>query len=139
MNAHAYRQKSTESKADSKDPEPKRGLSISWVNAESLPSPYRENLGDQMRELKPDWQEFRANMTQRRQAVVDALTADPFELDAVRAAFAADRGVKQELENQGTELLLEQVGLMTPEERAVYAENLLAARGKPGKWAGKRD
>ncbi|WP_424926443.1 periplasmic heavy metal sensor [Amaricoccus tamworthensis] len=111
-------------------PPPKRSLSISWSNAETLPEPYRENLTTQIRELKPDWETFRETMSERRQAVADALIAEPFEIEAVRAAFAADRSVRDELQNQGTELLLDQITLMTADERTAYAENLLSARRK---------
>ncbi|MGB3555643.1 MAG: periplasmic heavy metal sensor [Jannaschia sp.] len=75
----------------------------------------------------------RARIGESRRAVLEALTSEPFEAAALRAALEGQRRVQTELAQRGLETLVEMVAGLSPEERAAFAaalEEQLAFRGR---------
>jgi len=99
--------------------------------ARALPEPYRHDLGQAMRDSRPDWKKMRASWQARRAAFATALTADPFDPAAVAALIEADGRLGDDLMARGSRLLIEQILRMSPEERAAYAKALAEARPGP--------
>ena len=59
--------------------------------------------------------------------------AEPFEPAQVAGVLQQERQLTGELAERGTELLLAQIGRMSPEDRAVYAQALLEDKGPRGR------
>jgi uncharacterized membrane protein len=108
-------------------PPPAPGFAL-WHYARALPDPYRHDLGAALRAKSGDWLDRREGLREARAAMSVALTADPFQPEAVAAALARQTTITDELAARGGELLIEQIGRMSPEERAAYAEALKTDR-----------
>lgn len=81
----------------------------------------RETLRNQRDELRPDRQELQ-NLRQR---FVVALRAEPFNIDAVRETFAAQRVILDHLTASGHAAVVGQIEQMTPQDRQLYIRRLL--------------
>jgi uncharacterized membrane protein len=81
-----------------------------------------------MRGGREDWIGRRDAFRAQREALAEALTAEPFEIEAVEAAMTRERELGAELVRRGGDLLLAQIARMSPEERAAYAAALLEDR-----------
>lgn len=92
--------------------------------ARALPEPFREDLGHALRDRGPDWKGPREALRGQREALAAALTAEPYAPDTVAALLARETELTSELSNRGATLLVEQIGRMSPEERATYAAAL---------------
>jgi uncharacterized membrane protein len=90
----------------------------------ALPEASRRELGRSLRDSRPDWAGMRGAWQERRQAMAAALTAEPFDPAAVAALIDADRQLAGELAERGAELLVVEIGRMSPEDRAAYAAAL---------------
>ena len=66
----------------------------------------------------------RQNMRAAATALVETLRAEPFDIDAVRAVLATQRGAQIALQDEGQEVMLNHLANMTPEARAAFADNL---------------
>ena len=111
-------------------PPPAPGFAL-WHYARALPEPYRRDLGRALRENRDAWAGPREALRGEQAAVATALAAEPFQPQSVSEALGRQTAITDELAQRGAELLVEQIGRMSPEERATYAEALRADRG-PG-------
>lgn len=92
--------------------------------ARALPEPFREDLGHALRNKGPAWKGPLEALRGQREALAVALTAEPYAPETVSALLARETALTNELSNRGAALLLEQIGRMTPDERAAYARTL---------------
>jgi uncharacterized membrane protein len=113
-------------------PEPMPGITL-WRYARALPEPYRHDLGQALRESRRDWIGPREALRGQRTALAAALTAEPFEPVKVADVLRHETDLTGELATRGTELLLAQIGRMSPEERAAYAQALLEDKRSRGR------
>ncbi|MDQ2092252.1 periplasmic heavy metal sensor [Marimonas arenosa] len=100
----------------------------------------RRAIGKALREAARETRPSRARTRAEYQAVVAALTAEPYDGAAVRAAVERQlQGLGQRAE-LGKEMLLRQLDAMSAADRAAYAERLerVLARGAPGAPKGRR-
>lgn len=78
-------------------------------------------------EIRRDDARLRENRTALRtrfEALLDALNADPFDPEAVRAILREQRDIALRRQNIGEALLVDQLQKLSPEERAAYADRL---------------
>ena len=68
----------------------------------------------------------------QRAAMAAALTAEPFDPEAVAKVLASETKLIGDLSARGRELLLAEIGRMSAAERAAYAEEIREGRG-PGR------
>jgi uncharacterized membrane protein len=112
-------------------PPPMPGL---WHYARALPEPYRRDLGRALRESRRDWIGPRDALRGQQAAMAAALTAEPFDPDAVAEVLASETKIIGDLSARGRELLVAEIARMTPTDRAAYAEALAADRDRgPGR------
>jgi uncharacterized membrane protein len=103
-----------------------------WGPVAALPDPYRHDLMRAMRDERDSWIGRREAMRGQRAAMGAALTAEPFDPEAVRAALKRERDTGAELMRRGSDMLLDQIRRMSPADRAAYAEALTRER-PPGR------
>jgi uncharacterized membrane protein len=108
-------------------PPPPPGVAL-WHYARALPDPYRRDLGHALRASRGDWSGQRQGLRDAQERMTAALTADPFVPEAVAEALDRQTAITDELSARGSEMLLEQITRMSPEERAAYAEAIRASR-----------
>jgi uncharacterized membrane protein len=108
-------------------PPPMPGL---WHYARALPEPHRRELGRALRESRRDWIGPREALRGQKAAMAAALTAEPFDANAVAAVLASETRLVGDLSARGRELLLEEIARMSPADRAAYAEALTADRDR---------
>jgi uncharacterized membrane protein len=113
-------------------PEPMPGITL-WRYARDLPEPYRHDLGRALRESRRDWIGPREALRGQRAALASALTAEPFEPAKVVDVLRQETELTGELATRGTELLLVQIGRMSAEDRAAYAQTLLEDKRSRGR------
>ena len=114
-------------------PPPMPGL---WHYARSLPEPYRRDLGQALRASRGDWIGPRDALRAQRAGMTAALTADPFDPDAVAKVLASEMEIMGDLSTRGRAMLLAEITRMSPADRAAYAEALAADRGRRGREGG---
>lgn len=68
--------------------------------------------------------ENRSALRARFEALLDALNADPFDPEAVRAILREQRDIALRRQNIGEALLVDQLQKLSPDERAAYADRL---------------
>ncbi len=66
----------------------------------------------------------RKTMRAAAAALVETLRAEPFDIDAARAALATQRSAQIALQDEGQEVMLAHLANMTPEARAAFADTL---------------
>ncbi len=88
-------------------------------------------MGENRAKLRPLFQELR----QARLALSDAIAADPYDPDAVRAAFSAMRVGMDQVASQSQNALVDAFAELTPESRAKIADVL--KRGPIGRNRGE--
>ena len=81
----------------------------------------RKGLRDHRDDLRPDREELR-NLRDR---FVDALRAEPFDIDAVNAVFAEQRVMLSNITAAGHDSVIEQIEKMSPQDREKYIRRLL--------------
>lgn len=96
-----------------------------WRYAHALPDHHRRDLVRTVRRSRDDWGGQRAALRDARDALAEALRADPFEITAVAAVLAEEQRLAGQLAERGNALLLEQIARMSAEDRARYAEAIL--------------
>ncbi|MGB3407823.1 MAG: periplasmic heavy metal sensor, partial [Jannaschia sp.] len=72
----------------------------------------------------PQLRQGRTRIAESRRGVIAALTAEPFDAEALRAALEAQRQVQADLAGRGLERLVDIVESLTPAERAAFATAL---------------
>ena len=70
------------------------------------------------------FRDMRAEMRSDFDALLGALRAEPFDIDAARAVLAGQQARMQARLELGQELLLERVAAMSPQARAEFADRL---------------
>jgi uncharacterized membrane protein len=68
--------------------------------------------------------DLRQQMRASGAEIAAALRATPFDAEAVRAALNTQRDVQIALQDEGQNILIEQLTAMTPQARARFADNL---------------
>jgi uncharacterized membrane protein len=111
-------------------PGPEMGL---WRYAGALPEPYRGDMMRQLRDSRDAWRMERDRLAGQRQILARALTAEPYDRATVESALALERSLLDGLAMQGTQALLGQIDRMNAQDRADYAERLLAGPKGPRK------
>ena len=104
--------------------------------ARALPEPYRRDLGQALRASRGDWIGPRDALRAQRAGMTAALTADPFDPDAVAKVLAGEMEILGDLSTRGRAMLLAEITRMSPADRAAYAEALTADRGRRGREGG---
>ncbi|MCR8725450.1 periplasmic heavy metal sensor [Frigidibacter sp. ROC022] len=94
---------------------------------QALPGDERRAFGKALIERAGNLRQNREELRQQFDVLLDALRAEPFEIDAVRKAIDAQKARLDERLKIGEELLYERLETMSPEERAGFADAL--ARG----------
>lgn len=119
-------------------PPPPTGISV----FRALPSEDRKALRDHLRETLPPPADRRSEVN----ALVRALTADPFDPEALEAVMTAQAAPRIAFQEAMEQAWLQRVVTMDDAERADYADRLvrMAEHGKDhgprdGKHDGKRD
>ncbi len=87
----------------------------------------RESLRVQRDELQPDRQELK-NL---RENFVEALRAEPFDIDVVRQAFATQRRTLDQVTAAGHAAVIDQIAKMSAQERDLYIRRLLSGSRGP--------
>ncbi|TPE50244.1 periplasmic heavy metal sensor [Amaricoccus solimangrovi] len=99
-----------------------------WGYGRALPEPYRHDLSQALRDSRRDWMGPREELRGQRRALAEALTAKPYDPAAVEEVVTREPRLMDALAQRGSRLLLDQIGRMSPEDRAAFAE---ALRRKP--------
>jgi uncharacterized membrane protein len=99
-----------------------------WHYARALPDAHRRDLGRALRASRPDWGGPREALRAQRAELAAALTADPFDPDAVAAILREEARLTGTLAERGTRLLFDQIVQMDADERAAFAAAILQER-----------
>lgn len=94
----------------------------------SLPQSQREHVRDRLRHNREAAREARQDLRRSAQGVRDAITAVPFDADALNAAFAAQRSVYDGIAASGHHALVEILAGMTEAERDQFIAKLKSFR-----------
>jgi Spy/CpxP family protein refolding chaperone len=92
----------------------------------SLPDPYRQQAFDDLRARAGDFRDNRAALADQLTTMLDILEREPFDEAALRAVLASQADVFQQRGEIGRDVVVEQIGAMTPDERAQLAERMEA-------------
>ncbi|MEC7760820.1 MAG: periplasmic heavy metal sensor [Pseudomonadota bacterium] len=90
----------------------------------ALPDPYRQQAVDALRERAGDFRDNRADLAGQVTSMLDILKTEPFDEEGLRALMAAQTEVFERRGEIGRDVVIEQIGSMTPEERAALAERM---------------
>jgi uncharacterized membrane protein len=102
-----------------------------WHYARAMPDAHRRDLGRALRASRPDWGGAREALRGQRTALAAALTAEPFDADAVAAILQEEARLTGTLAERGARMLMDQIAQMDAEERAAYADAILSERRRP--------
>ena len=96
----------------------------------------RRAFGEEFRKRSGDLQSNRAEVRENLSAVLDAITAQPFDPAALQAAFDASQAALGQRQRIGSEVLLGSIAAMSDEDRAEFARKLRKSlrgmeRGRP--------
>lgn len=94
----------------------------------SLPQNQREQVRDRLLRNHGAAREARQELRRSAQGVRDAITAEPFDAEALNSAFAAQRAVYDRIAANGHHALVEILSGMTDTERARFIEKLKSFR-----------
>lgn len=84
----------------------------------------RRRLNDRIERDGARLRENRAELRARFETLLTALTAEPFDPDAVQSIFREQRSIALNRQNIGEALLIEQLTQMSASEREDYAKRL---------------
>lgn len=90
----------------------------------ALPDPYRQRALDDLRAQAGDFRDNRAELAGQVTSMLDILKAEPFDPEALRSVMAAQTEVFERRGKIGRDVVLEQIGSMTPEERLQLADRM---------------
>jgi len=100
---------------------PPDGISII---ARAMPPAYQSQLRQYLRDTRTVLQPDRRVLLGLGRRLVLALEAEPFEPETIRAIFADQRNMLDNIQKAGHEALLKQIVKMTPAERTAFARKL---------------
>lgn len=93
--------------------------------ARAMPQSHQRELRESLRVQRDDLRPDRQELKNLRENFVRALRAEPFDIDAVRKAFIAQRRVLDQVTAAGHASVIAQIEKMTPEDRESYIRRLL--------------
>jgi uncharacterized membrane protein len=95
---------------------------------QAMPGDERRALGRDLWSHREQFRAGRAAMQSLRLELAAALTARPFDMAGVEAAFADQRQSLSRMAEQGFDAVIARIAGMDEAERAEFARNLLAGR-----------
>jgi uncharacterized membrane protein len=98
----------------------------------SLPDSQRQHVRDRLLRNREAIRAARQELRQSEQAVRAAMTAAPFDANALNAAFAAQRSVYDGIAANGHHALVEVLAGMSDAERSQFIDRLKSYKRKPG-------
>ena len=90
----------------------------------ALPKEHRNALREQLVSRRDDLRANRAAVNQLRGQMIEALQAEPFEIEVIEDILQRQRERFLALGELAHSALLERIALLTPEERVVYLNSL---------------
>jgi uncharacterized membrane protein len=84
----------------------------------------RDELRRIVRDYRPKLKPHRDALDEARNALADAVAADPFDLPRVEAALKAIQDVRADMRDTGRGLTIDLIAAMTPTERKELAERM---------------
>ncbi len=93
---------------------------LAWA----MPPEHRRGLGRDLFQRREEFGATRDQMNAARDALASALTASPFDIAAVEAAFASQKQILTDIADEGYKAVIARIVQMSAGERAEYAENL---------------
>ncbi|WOF73411.1 Spy/CpxP family protein refolding chaperone [Parvibaculaceae bacterium PLY_AMNH_Bact1] len=103
------------------------------IIARQLSGEEREKLKAAMRENRAELRHLFRDMRQAREALSEAIAADPYDPEAARTAFAELRAGMDAMATRSQDILVQAFADLTPESREKIAEAM--RRGRPGERA----
>lgn len=94
----------------------------------ALPDDSKGAAKDKLHAARPDLKALRAERKAAKIAVADAIEATPYDAAAVNQAFAMLRQKDQIAKTSAHVVIVEILGVLSPEDRAVVAEGLRKRR-----------
>lgn len=95
-----------------------------WAIAHDLPEPFRGEMLREMRHESDKWIGKRRQLHGQREALAEALEAEPFRVERIESILADSRATLDELAGRSAAMLIDQVRRMDPDDRADYAKKL---------------
>lgn len=89
----------------------------------TLDAPQRKELRDRLRS-DPVLRGGRERLSGGRDAIINALRAEPFDVEALRQAMIEQRGVQVELATRGIDALVDVINGLNAEDRTAFAAEL---------------
>ncbi|NOR64218.1 MAG: periplasmic heavy metal sensor [Rhodobacteraceae bacterium] len=97
----------------------------------ALPAEHRNALREQLVSRRAELRANRAAINQLRRQMIDALQAEPFEIEVVEDILQRQRERFLTLGELAHSALLERIELLTPEERVIYLNSLKRLDRRP--------
>jgi uncharacterized membrane protein len=97
----------------------------------ALPQEHRDALRKQLVSRRAELRSNRAAIRDLRLKMIEALQAEPFDITAVADILERQRARFLTLGELAHSALLERIGMLTPEERALYVESLKRRERRP--------
>ncbi len=97
----------------------------------ALPKEHRNALREQLVSRRDDLRANRAAVNQLRGQMIEALQAEPFEIEVIEDILQRQRERFLALGELAHSALLERIALLTPEERVVYLNSLKRLERRP--------
>ncbi|MDX5367021.1 MAG: periplasmic heavy metal sensor [Alphaproteobacteria bacterium] len=99
-----------------------------------LPDEDRQELRRAMREKFREIRPYFREMHEARNALADALAAEPYDEVAVRAAFDGMSAAMTAMSDMGRDAMMETFARLTPEQRKRVAETMRKDRDRMMRW-----
>ena len=93
--------------------------------ARAMPPKFQRALRETWRNRREEAHNDKRETGYLRNRLVNALRAEPYDVDAVRAVFADQNVMLSNLTLASQEAIIEQIDLMTPRDRQTYIRRLL--------------
>lgn len=90
----------------------------------AVPKAHRAELRRDLSEKQEEMRSFRATMKERRNELVKVLVDPNFDVSRVVAIFDDHRLILSRISSGGHEIIVRRIEAMSPEERAVFAQNI---------------
>ena len=94
----------------------------------ALPDDDKSEARAMLRAARPDFKALRADRKAAKLAVADAIAATPYDEASVREAFAVLRQKDQIAKTSAHDVIVEVLGVLSPEERAAVVERFSKRR-----------
>lgn len=91
--------------------------------ARDLPPDVRQPIMDAFRNDRDSMMQNMQSMGDARRTVIEALKAEPFDVDKLRSALEAQRTLQSGVQQHVHEMLIGVIGKLTPEQRTQLADS----------------